>query len=99
MIDLTTGRVFARSDLKANEIVMPKPLVYVASPYTKGDQAINVNYQCRMFDAMMNDGIVIPIVPLWSHFQHTICPRHYQDWIDYDLAIISRCDALIRLNA
>lgn len=78
---------------------MKKPIVYIASPYTKGDQAINTHFQMRVFDDLMNDGVVWPVVPLWSHFQHATFPRHYQDWIDYDLALIERYDACLRLNA
>lgn len=80
---------------------MDKPLIYVASPYTKGDPTINTNFQCRIFDQLLTDGIVIPFVPLWSHFQHCILPRHYQDWIDYDLDFIRGANfaACLRLNA
>lgn len=78
---------------------MHKPIIYVASPYTRGDQAINTHFQCRTFHELMNDGIVWPYVPLWSHFQHIIFPRNYQDWIDYDLALLPRFDACLRLNA
>ena len=78
---------------------MNKPMVYVASPYTKGDPCINTNFQMRVFDQMLSDGIVTPYVPLWSHFQHTAFPRPYQDWIQYDNAIIPRLDALVRLDA
>lgn len=76
-----------------------KPLVYVASPYTKGDPCINTHFQMQMFDKLMDSGLVIPYVPLWSHFQHTASPRKYQDWIEYDNAIIPRLDACIRLAA
>lgn len=76
-----------------------KPFVYVASPYTKGDPCINANFQCRIFNEMMDDGIVIPYIPLWSHFQHSVLPRPYKDWIEYDNTIIPRIDALVRLNA
>lgn len=76
-----------------------KPIIYLASPYTKGDPAINVNFQMRMFDKMMNDRIVIPVVPLWTHFQHAAFPRAYKDWIDYDLALLPCYDACIRLPA
>lgn len=76
-----------------------KPFVYIASPYTRGDQAMNTHFQCRVFHELMNDGIVWPYVPLWSHFQHAVFPRHYQDWIDYDLALLPKFDALLRLNA
>jgi hypothetical protein len=76
-----------------------KPIVYLASPYTKGDPAINVNFQMRMFDMMMNEGIVIPVVPLWTHYQHAAFPRPYKDWIEYDLALLPLYDACIRLPA
>lgn len=75
-----------------------KKLVYVASAYTKGDPAINTHFQCRVFDTLMNDGIVFPYVPLRSHFQHVMFPRPYRDWMQYDHAIITRMDGLIRLT-
>jgi hypothetical protein len=78
---------------------MPKPIVYIASPYTKGDVAINTRAQMAAFDELMNDGVVWPYVPLWSHFQHIVFPRKYQDWIDYDLALLPRFDACLRLHA
>lgn len=76
-----------------------KPVVYIASPYTKGDPAINTHFQCKVFDQMMTDGVVWPVVPLWTHFQHLVFPRKYQDWIDYDLAMLERYDACVRLTA
>lgn len=76
-----------------------RPVVYIASPYTRGDVAINTRFQCEVFDTLMNDGVVWPVVPLWSHFQHILFPRKYQDWIDYDLALLPRYDACLRLNA
>lgn len=79
---------------------MKKPTVYVASPYTKGDQCVNARFQMKVFDKMIDDGIVTPIAPLWSHFQHTAFPRPYTDWIEYDKEIIRRCaDAMVRLDA
>lgn len=79
---------------------MSKPLIYVASPYTKGDPTINTHFQCRVFDRLLSDGLVIPFVPLWCHFQHCVLPRHYQDWIDHDLEFIraANFDACLRLN-
>lgn len=76
-----------------------KPTVYIASPYTGGDVAINTHYQCRIFDKLLDDGKVLPVAPLWSHFQHTAFPRKYQDWIDYDQAMLPLYDACLRLNA
>ena len=79
--------------------MLKKPLVYIASPYTKGDPAINTRFQCEMFHKMWMDGIVTPFAPLWSHFQHILFPISYEEWVDYDNQIIPRCDALIRLIA
>jgi hypothetical protein len=76
-----------------------KPIIYIASPYTKGDPAINTHFQCRVFDELMNDGVVWPYIPLTSHFIHCMFPRDYRDWIAYDLALIDRFDACLRLNA
>ena len=78
---------------------MSKPWVYIASPYTQGDQALNVRFQARVWDELRDDGIVLPIAPLWSHFQHMLQPRRYQDWIDYDLELLERVDAVLRMSA
>jgi hypothetical protein len=42
---------------------------------------------------------VWPIAPLWSHFQHTVFPRPYEDWIAYDQALLHLYDACLRLTA
>ena len=74
-----------------------KPWVYIASPYTKGDCAINVRTQMQVFDQLLSLGVV-PVAPLYSHFQHMFLPRPYQDWIALDLEVIQRCDACLRLS-
>jgi hypothetical protein len=78
-----------------------KPLIYIASPYTQGDVALNTRFQMRVFDELMTEGVVIPFAPLvGSHFQHLAFPRQYSDWVNYDLDLIRRgiFDACIRLN-
>ncbi len=77
---------------------MDKPIVYIASPYTRGDVAVNTHFQCQVFNQLMDEGKVWPVAPLWSHFQHTIFPRPYQDWIDYDKALLKLYDACLRVN-
>lgn len=78
---------------------MKKPIIYIASPYTNGDPAINVRFQCRIFDQLLSDGRVWPIAPLWTHFQHTLFPRPYEDWLEYDKALLHLYDGCLRLNA
>jgi hypothetical protein len=76
-----------------------KPWIYIASPYTKGDPAINTRFQCLQFDLLLSDGFVWPHAPLWTHFQHTLFPRPYEDWTGYDNAVIDRMDGCLRLSA
>lgn len=76
-----------------------KPTVYIASAYTKGDVAVNVRFQCRIFDFLLTTGKVLPYAPLMSHFQHALYPRPYADWIAYDLAMLPLFDACLRLDA
>ncbi len=70
--------------------------VYIASPYTLGDIAVNVKVQIDMADKLM-DNEFAPFVPLYSHFQHMIHPRPYQDWIKIDLEWVKVCDCVLRL--
>ncbi len=78
---------------------MKKPTVYIASPYSKGDPAINAHFQCKIFNQLLDDAKVLPVAPLWSHFQHILFPRPYQDWIDYDQAMLDLYDCCLRLTA
>jgi nucleoside 2-deoxyribosyltransferase len=71
--------------------------VYVASPYTLGDVAVNVKRQIDAVDELMNKGFA-PFAPLYSHFQHMIHPRSYQDWIKVDLEWVKVCDCVLRLE-
>lgn len=79
-------------------IVEKRPMIYIASPYTKGDQALNVRFQCEVFSRLIQKGFV-PVAPLWSHYQQIFRPLPYEVWLSYDYQIIRRCDALLRLNA
>ena len=71
--------------------------VYIASPYTLGDVAVNVKRQIDCADELMNIGF-LPFAPLYSHFQHMIQPRPYEDWIQIDLEWVEVCDCVLRLE-
>lgn len=71
--------------------------VYIASPYTKGDIAVNVRRQIDCADELMDLGFA-PFLPLLAHFQHLIHPRDYEDWTEIDLEWVKSCDALLRLS-
>lgn len=71
--------------------------VYITSPYTKGDVAVNVKRQLDCVDTLMNFGFA-PFAPLYSHFQHMAHPRPYEDWVKIDLEWVKVCDCLLRLD-
>jgi len=70
--------------------------VYIASPYTQGDQAENVRKQILAADNLMTLGHV-PFAPTLSHFQHMVRPRPYEDWMKCCLAWVEVCDIVLRL--
>jgi hypothetical protein len=70
--------------------------VFISSPYSIGDQAVNVNRQIICANELMDLGFT-PFLPLLSHFQHLVHPRPYEDWINNDLDWLKSCDVLLRL--
>jgi hypothetical protein len=76
-----------------------KPFVYIASPYTKGDQAINVRFQMTTYIELQKTGLILPYAPLLTHFVHMQEPQPYEFWLEHCLQVIPRMDAVIRLDA
>ena len=70
--------------------------VYIASPYSIGDQAINVRRQIDCANNLMDLGLV-PYAPLLSHFQHLVHPRSIEDWYRFDNEWVKACHYLLRL--
>ena len=70
--------------------------VYIASPYTIGNVLENVTAQIKVAHELMNLGFA-PYLPLLCHFQHTLAPRPYEDWMKQDLEWLTACDVLLRL--
>lgn len=71
--------------------------VYIASPYTLGDLAVNVKRQMDVAHILIEEGFA-PFVPLYSHFQHMAHPQPYSTWIKLDLEWVESCDCLLRLE-
>lgn len=71
--------------------------VYLASPYTLGDVAVNVKRQIDIANVLMNKGFA-PFVPLLSHFQHMIHPRPHKDWMKVDFEWLRACDCVLKLD-
>lgn len=70
--------------------------VYIASPYTKGDVAVNVRESFLVADELVKLGFA-PFPPLFSHFWHFLSPKSYETWITLDNEWVQRCDYLLRL--
>lgn len=71
--------------------------IYIASPYTVGDVAVNVKRQIDTASQLIDQGFA-PFWPLHSHFLHMAYPKEYQTWMALDLIWILSCDALLRLD-
>lgn len=70
--------------------------IYVSGPYSSGDTAVHVANAVRAGMRLRELGHV-PIIPHLSHFAHLIESRPYQFWMDWDLELLKRCDAVLRL--
>jgi hypothetical protein len=77
--------------------MQPKPLVYIAGPYSSGDPVHNTHYAVRCATNLLRDGRVTPFVPHLTLLWHAITPLPYELWCAYDLEILARCDAVLRL--
>ena len=71
-------------------------LIYIASPYTAGDTAINVRESVLAAEQVRAKGH-LPIVPLLSHFWHFLSPHDYRYWMDIDREWVLQADAVLRL--
>ena len=70
--------------------------VYIASPYTIGDVAVNVRNSFLVADELIELGY-FPFPPLFSHFWHFLSPKPYETWMALDEAWVLKCDYLLRL--
>ena len=71
--------------------------VYIASPYTIGDNFVNLQRQIDAGNALL-DRSYIPISPLCnSVFYNMQKERTWEVWMEIDYKLIEDCDALLRL--
>ena len=74
-----------------------RPVDYIAGPYTKPDPVSNTRAALDEATVLLDSGLVAPIVPHLSLHWDLVHPRPYEQWLDLDLDVIRRCDALYRL--
>jgi hypothetical protein len=74
-----------------------KPLVYIAGPYMNPYPVTNTRAACECWHRLWKSGVVAPIVPHLSMFLDFLNPMPWGEWLDYDLEVVARCDAVLRL--
>lgn len=70
--------------------------IYIASPYTKGDVAVNVRESLRLADYIASQDVWVK-PPLLTHFWHMLFPRPYEFWLKYDMEELRHCTAVVRM--
>lgn len=77
---------------------MTRPVVYISGPITKGDRNNNVHQAYKAHAWLMLAGYA-PINPMAScQYPFAWAPEYTHDlWLECDLPIIERCDAVLRL--
>jgi len=70
--------------------------VYIASMYSKGDQATNVRDSILAAEKLREEGF-LPYVPLLTHFWHFMSPHEYEYWTKMDLEWLPFMDCVLRL--
>ena len=72
--------------------------IYIASPYTLGDTAVNVRASIFEQDYIESHLGHMAYNPLLSHFQHMLIPHlDVNYWYEKDIRWLKECDALLRL--
>jgi hypothetical protein len=73
-----------------------QPLVYIAGPYTHPDPLVNTRRMIRVADALLRLPVT-PFVPHLSLAWQLVRPRSYHFWLAYDLQLLVRSDAVLRV--
>ena len=82
-------------DRKRRPMFDTRPLVYIAGPYTQGDPVLNTREAVRWgeeIEAKDCDVVIPHLTMLW----HLVSPAPIERWYARDLALLARCDAIVR---
>jgi hypothetical protein len=76
----------------------PNRLVYIAGPYSKGDQVLNVRRAVEAAEEVAERcDSWVPIVPHLSMLWHAMSPHDVYYWYGYGLLLVECCQAVLRL--
>jgi len=70
--------------------------VYIAGPYSGGDQCLNVRNAINAAELVIRFGGV-PYIPHLSHFWHLVSLHTYGFWIEQGLEWLKLCHIFFRL--
>lgn len=73
-----------------------RPLVYIAAPYRSNPTA-NTNRAIAVADKLHESNVVTCVVPHLTLLWDTIIAHDEDHWLAYDMALLDRCEALLRL--
>ncbi len=71
--------------------------IYIAGPYSRGDQVINTQNVIHAAEEIIARGH-IPFVPHLTMLWHLISPHPPEFWYSYDFEWLKECDAIFRLG-
>jgi hypothetical protein len=74
-----------------------RPRIYVAGPYSTGDQATNLFRAIEVADFLLVLGAA-PYLPHLTHHWDQRCPHLYEIWMQLGLAWVEASDALYRIH-
>lgn len=74
-----------------------RPLLYMAAPYTRPEPVANTHAVCKVSMIVYEQTVWCPVVPHLSLLWHAVTPREEAHWYEYDLHLLRKCDAIVRL--
>ena len=75
---------------------MTPKYVYIASPFSIGNTAVNLRISIDAAERILQAGH-IPFAPLLSHVWDVVYHHDPEEWYQFDLKWVEKCDCLIRL--
>lgn len=73
--------------------------VYIAGPYSSSSSKEvekNIKKSIHVADKLLSLGY-FPFVPHLIHFWDLVCPRTWEEWLEYDMEWLKECNAVLRL--
>jgi hypothetical protein len=80
------------------ELATPKPLIYLAGPYTHPDPVENTHRAIKAGMGLWETGKVAVIIPHLSLAAHLVAPRDLDYWYAFDIDQLAHCQALYQLD-